>query len=561
MPTHDVTPADAETERLALGLYQETFGTRFTTWTCVRHSWSPLLADAVGGREQDLTAARLQELNWQGTPLVAPISSDRMLIVLPMDPYHWQRAAVGILNASDHRLTERLAAGAHRLLHQQLLLTRQGRELTTCLEQLTFSMEEQTWLRTLSRRIDLSDVRVGTERIVSEILPKLRSLIAAEGVAWIASEQGAAGPGGSLRAEWVGDRRLKLSACRHLIACYGHRALVRAVVAQEIDAPRQLGPLGIRSMILAPVLYGEQPTGWLLAVNRCSSVVPIVHSTAQPSVETSDAEFGSIEAGLLEATATMLGNHARNSDLLHQREEMVIRLMKTMSSAIDARDAYTRGHSQRVGRYAHEIARQLRLPDSDGEQLYLTGLLHDVGKIGVPDHVLLKPGRLSPEEFELIKQHPEIGHRILEPIAELGFALPGVLHHHERMDGQGYPHGLAGDEIPLMARILAVADAFDAMTSSRTYRAAMSRERAREILEEGAGVQWDAELVSAFLQTAGAQGAADEPDLEIRHDTEVSLGASIFDDDGDVEDENWQNHSMLLEGDVLEATHIMAGRS
>jgi HD-GYP domain-containing protein (c-di-GMP phosphodiesterase class II) len=555
MPTHDVTPADAETERLALGLYQEAFGTRFHTWTCVRGVWNPLMADSAIDLEHELSAECLQEVVWQGTPHVAPVAAGHVLIVLPMDPSLWQRAAVGVLNTSDLRLAERLAAGAHRLLQQQLLLTRQGRELTTCLEQLTFSMEEQTWLRTLSRRIDLSDVRVATVRIVSEILPKLQSLIAAEGVAWISSEN--SGPGGNLTAEWVGDRRLKLSACRHLIACYGHRALVRAVVAQEIDAPRQLGPLGIRSMILAPVMHGERPSGWLLAVNRCTSVVPIARSNLDRDFESSDAEFGTIEAGLVEATATMLGNHSRNCDLLHQREETVIRLMKTMSSAIDARDAYTRGHSQRVGRYAHGIARQLQLSDDDGEQLYLTGLLHDVGKIGVPDHVLLKPGRLSPEEFELIKQHPAIGHRILEPIAELGFALPGVLHHHERIDGQGYPQGLSGDQIPLMARILAVADAFDAMTSSRTYRAAMSNERAREVLTEGAGVQWDAEIVAAFLQTAGARGVAEELEPETQHDTEVSLGGSIFDDDAD---DDWENDSMLMEGGVLEGTHVMSDR-
>jgi HD-GYP domain-containing protein (c-di-GMP phosphodiesterase class II) len=555
MRTHDVTPADAETERMALGLYQEAFGTRFHTWTHVRDSWSPLLADSTGDSEIQLTAARLQDVDWQGTPLVAPVAADQVLVVLPMDPYFWQRAAVGVLSTRDAKLAEKLAAGAHRLLQQQLLLTRQGRELTTCLEQLTFSMEEQTWLRTLSRRIDLSDARVGMERIVTEILPKLQSLIAAEGVAWIIADGG--GIGGRLTAEWVGERRLKPSACRHLIACYGHRALARAVVAQEIDAPRQLGPLGIRSMILAPIMQGERPSAWLLAVNRCASVVPIAHSNASLGVESSDAEFGSIEAGLLEATATMLGNHSRNCDLLNQREEMVIRLMKTMSSAIDARDAYTRGHSQRVGRYAHEIARWLQLPEDEGEQLYLTGLLHDVGKIGVPDHVLLKPGRLSTEEFELIKQHPAIGHRILEPIAELGFALPGVLHHHERIDGQGYPHGLSGDQIPLMARILAVADAFDAMTSSRTYRAAMSTERAREILTEGAGIQWDAEIVAAFLQTAGGRGMTEETEPESRHDTEVSLGASIFDDDAD---SDWENHSMLIEGDVLEGTHIMRNR-
>lgn len=559
MQSHDVTPAgaDAETERIALSLFEETLGTTFTTWTHGRDEWRPLLADTRRGNDQQSTAQHLEGIRWQGTPLVAPVAEGQVLVVLPMDPYHWQRAAVGQMSASDLGLAQRLAAGAHRLLQQQLLLSRQGRELTSCLEQLTFSMEEQTWLRSLSRQIDLSDARVGTMRIVTEILPKLQSLIAAEGIAWLSTDVGRGATSSDLAADWVGERRIKTAACRKLVAAYGHRAIARAVVAQDVDAPHLLKPLGIKSLILAAVTHGERPSGWLLAINRCSSIVPIMRQAAQERLETSDAEFGSIEAGLLEATATMLGTHARNFDLLQQREEMVVRLMRTMSSAIDARDTYTRGHSQRVGRYAHEIAQQLTLPEADREQLYLTGLLHDIGKIGVPDHVLLKPGRLSTEEFELIKQHPEIGHRILEPIAELSFALPGVLHHHERIDGQGYPHGLTGPEIPLMARILAVADAFDAMTSSRTYRAAMSAERAREVLSEGSGCQWDAEVVAAFLETAGGRGVPDPDEPELRHDTEVSLGSSIFDDD---DDDQWENHSMLLDGEMLEGTQIMANR-
>ena len=161
MPTHDVTPADAETERMAPGPVPG------SVWDTISHvdapadSWSPLLADSTDGSDVKLTAAHLQDVDWQGTPLVTSVSADHVLVVMPMDPYLWQRAAIGVLYTSDLRLAERLAAGRHRLLQQQLLLTRQGRELTTCLEQLTFSMEEQTWPRTLSRRIDLSDSRVG----------------------------------------------------------------------------------------------------------------------------------------------------------------------------------------------------------------------------------------------------------------------------------------------------------------------------------------------------------------------------------------------------------------
>jgi hypothetical protein len=125
------------------------------------------------------------------------------------------------------------------------------------------------------------------------------------------------------------------------------------------------------------------------------------------------------------------------------------------------------------------------------QEIYVTGVLHDIGKIGIPDQVLLKAGKLDADELRIIQQHPEIGHKILEEFDKLKFALPGVLYHHERIDGGGYPHRLRGDSIPLMARILAVSDAYDAMTSSRVYRNAMGQERAVEILRNGIGTQWD----------------------------------------------------------------------
>ncbi|MCA9240034.1 MAG: HD-GYP domain-containing protein, partial [Planctomycetales bacterium] len=126
-------------------------------------------------------------------------------------------------------------------------------------------------------------------------------------------------------------------------------------------------------------------------------------------------------------------------------------------------------------------------------------LLHDIGKVGISDDVLLKPGRLTDEEFDLIKQHPECGYKLLVRLAALGDLLPGVLHHHEAYDGQGYPHGLVGEDIPLTARILAVADAWDAMTSDRPYRPGMPWEKAMSILRDGAGGQWDARVVDAFF--------------------------------------------------------------
>jgi HD-GYP domain-containing protein (c-di-GMP phosphodiesterase class II) len=203
----------------------------------------------------------------------------------------------------------------------------------------------------------------------------------------------------------------------------------------------------------------------------------------------------------MNATAIVLAAHGRNCGLFHEKELLLRGVIRSMINAIDAKDSYTCGHSDRVAEYARLIARELSLDLNQCEQIYMTGLLHDVGKIGVPDEVLNKPGQLTDSEFELIKQHPVIGFEILKHLENLDYVLPGVLHHHEAIDGSGYPHGLQGSEIPLEARILAVADAYDAMTSDRPYRRGMPGEKAEAILRNGAGRQWDPDCVDAFFRT------------------------------------------------------------
>src|SRR5262249_51571272 len=155
--------------------------------------------------------------------------------------------------------------------------------------------------------------------------------------------------------------------------------------------------------------------------------------------------------------------------------------------AIDAKDSYTYGHSERVARIAVELGRELGLRDDELSDIYLTGLLHDIGKIGIRDSVLCKRDKLTDEEFEHIKEHVKIGYRILADLRAIAHLLPGVLYHHERIDGGGYPEGLAGNAIPFLARILAVADSYDAMSTSRPYRAAMPPARVEAIIREGAG--------------------------------------------------------------------------
>ena len=175
-------------------------------------------------------------------------------------------------------------------------------------------------------------------------------------------------------------------------------------------------------------------------------------------------------------------------------------LLATFSAALEARDPYLKGHSTRVTAFAESLARLLGWRGSRLEALYLGGSLHDVGKISVDASVLRKSGPLTEQELEQIRRHPVTGARLVESFDDFEAALPYVLHHHERWDGFGYPHGLSGDGIPLEARVLGVADAFDAMTSARAYRPALTVEQALVELERCAGSQFDPELALAFVE-------------------------------------------------------------
>ncbi|MBW2623622.1 MAG: HD-GYP domain-containing protein [Deltaproteobacteria bacterium] len=169
-----------------------------------------------------------------------------------------------------------------------------------------------------------------------------------------------------------------------------------------------------------------------------------------------------------------------------------------MVYAIEAKDYYTSGHSERVNKLCMLMSTQLQLEEEERNALRWASILHDVGKIGIPEHILTKPGRLTDEEYQLIQEHPEKGYNILEPLEQLADSLPAILHHHERYDGQGYPGKLKGKEIPRLARIIAIADTYDAINSDRAYRPKKSAEETMAIIRDVAGSQLDPELVQDF---------------------------------------------------------------
>ena len=182
-----------------------------------------------------------------------------------------------------------------------------------------------------------------------------------------------------------------------------------------------------------------------------------------------------------------------------ENENLSLRIVQTLAEAIDAKDNYTNGHSGRVAKYTREIARRFGYSQKRQDEIYMMGLLHDVGKIGVPDAVINKPAKLTEEEYAQIKTHPVMGDRILKNIRERPKLAVGARWHHERYDGTGYPDGLSGDKIPEEARIIAVADAYDAMTSRRSYRGILPQDIVRNEIKNGKGKQFDPAFADIML--------------------------------------------------------------
>lgn len=211
--------------------------------------------------------------------------------------------------------------------------------------------------------------------------------------------------------------------------------------------------------------------------------------------------FRRSELNLLSAMARQIAMIIANTELYRDMERFVINIVKSLVHAIEVKDFYTRGHSERVNRYCMMMADELDLDKEDKENLHWASILHDIGKIGIPEAILNKPEDLDDEEYGLVKNHPRKGFEILQPIEQLSGSLPGILYHHERYDGKGYPEGLKGEAIPCCARIIAVADTFDALTSNRAYRFGRHSENALAVMKQAAGNQLDAELFKIFQKT------------------------------------------------------------
>jgi putative nucleotidyltransferase with HDIG domain len=223
-------------------------------------------------------------------------------------------------------------------------------------------------------------------------------------------------------------------------------------------------------------------------------------SVLQERLATVERSAAEKEQQLERYAADLRETFKRERDRRHELRRSYMATVRALCNAVEARDAYTGKHAERVAAYGMEIARVLDAPFADDPEVEFGFLLHDVGKVAVPDAILWKPEPLTPDERALMEKHPLVGWEILREIDFLGEAKLVVRHHHERWDGAGYPDGLAGDLIPLAARVFAVADVLDALTTVRPYRAPSPVGEAREMIEESAGSQFDPEVVAAFLE-------------------------------------------------------------
>ncbi len=271
----------------------------------------------------------------------------------------------------------------------------------------------------------------------------------------------------------------------------------------------------ILPMLFLMILYHDK---WLVigtsAITIALNAISLIFDLHEWKIKDGDIRDIEIQIGVLAtsiiaaymATALYSEIHSKNmeyTETLHNKNEeiskMTMQTITTIANTIDAKDEYTRGHSRRVSEYAAAIAEHMGLPEREVTDIKAIGLLHDIGKIGIPDAVLNKPSRLTNEEYQLMKNHTVIGAEILKDINIIENLDVGTKYHHERFDGRGYPDGLKGEEIPLIARIIAVADAYDAMTSNRVYRKRLEKEAVLKELRDGRNTQWDEQCVNALL--------------------------------------------------------------
>ncbi len=484
-------------QRTALKELEQAFAQPLDLWIHSKtEGWSPQEATPeLAGLDQLL--ALLGSATCEGKPLASEQSPGQYLFVIPLGK---KVAATTTVLTDSPEVFISLANISGRFFRQQEEVSRLREENSFFLQQVSDDFEELTFLRSMADRLGFGESTHSLEQLILASLPELGKSTHSEELYYILNDNT------EILAKWHADSvdgcSLDISSIQSLIQQQQNPTLCQPTIKNGFDFSEEGQAFsGVREFILVPVGNTNVPLGWFLAVNRMPERQEETHEETHdfPEWRFNQHEFGTSEASLLSTAAAMTASHANNLSLFHERETLLINVVRTLVYAVEAKDQYTCGHSERVALYAKRLAEQLGYSEEACELLYLTGLLHDVGKIAINDAILNKPDRLTEEEFAEIQRHPDEGWKILHELQQLSYVLPGVLHHHERIDGKGYPDGLAGQDIPRDGRVLAVADAYDAMTSDRAYRSGMPHEKAISILRNGSGTQWDSEAIEAFL--------------------------------------------------------------
>ena len=491
---------------------EEAIGSPVQTWERTSPSkWRPAFASPPLSTSHDFSSIaanmlQLESLLEQALSTVAvcraPLEDGREVIAAPLcEPAGNVRAvALTAVDAGTGSLAERLAGAVLKDIQQSEEIEWLRDENFVFSQQVTDDFEELTFLRTMATHLVVKDSTLNIGQLVEKTISGMREMIGAEAIFFV--EPRGENNYAVVNSCWSKPDQpptIPTEVIIRLAANNISRANVVPYVRNDLESSDpEAYAAGVKQFLMVTIATAARGFGWFIALNRCNAGRQWAPS---PLLQIGEDEFGTWEASLLSTAATLVASHASNLELIREKERLLINTVRSLVSALDSKDTYTRGHSERVALYSKRISESMGYDSAAAERLYLSGLLHDVGKIGVSDATLSKPGKLTDEEYEEIKRHPDDGWAILRDLEQLCYVLPGVLHHHEQVNGSGYPDRLVGDAIPQDARIMAVADAYDAMTSDRAYRSGMPHEKAISILREGAGTQWDVQVVDAFLST------------------------------------------------------------
>ena len=320
--------------------------------------------------------------------------------------------------------------------------------------------------------------------VLEDVLEEAVQLVSAERGALAVIESGKIELLASRTQDGDEDVQVPHSLLEHVIQTAQGVVTTNVQDDPSVEASASVFSLEIRSVLAVPLRVRDAVIGALYV-----------------DTQIRERSFGDDDAATLETFAAQAGTAVTLARAIKLEQENYVSLVRTMLATLDARDPYTKGHSERVGMFTRALAARMAWGAGEQERAQFAGWVHDIGKIGIRDELLFKPGKLEPHEWVALKEHPVIGERILASAARgMEGILPSVRHHHERWDGHGYPDGVAGETTPLLARMVGIADAFDAMTTNRPYRPRRSWEEAIAVLHAEAGRQFDPHLVPLFVE-------------------------------------------------------------